>query len=511
MPNIPEYTSQKGFQGLEPSDIGASAYEGAARRVHGIFSEAGEAVRGAINAYGDADEQQDTSAITLASVNGLADLNQSHTQAMKQGDQNDPYATAQKWHDDVFEPAMDKLEAGARTQKGRILATRIRAQQEEYFGRKTVADANEISGSVVKSNMDESANTMGQAVHDDPAFFDDAIKNFDTGLDAQISSHPGLSVEQAAQLRTELVTTYHKQIAKAAMMGAAETNPAAAQKWLASGHFDRYFTGPEATELNHYAIEQQKAQLGDVETARRMARQQADDASEAQANKILGGMVDHQTGTVQIPRNANAAILADQTLKPTTKLSLMGAVDRLSKPQEFHSDPAVLNGLLQRTLLQPGDPDALSQAEVLGHVGKDISTSDYNFISARLNAKTPQDKSESLLFNQTLTQAKSALAPSNMGIMADPQAQLHYSAFLGWFLPAYEQARKTKSAADLLDPHSPDYLLGKNASRLGQFGPTAESGFQSTLKAVMAQPAKPAAAPRKPIGDFMKGLLGGAP
>lgn len=127
--------------------------------------------------------------------------------------------------------------------------------------------------------------------------------------------------------------------------------------------------------------------------------------------------------------------------------------------------------LFRRIHAPEGDPSRITDpTELYSHVGPngDLTLSGLKELTSEIQGRnTPDGAAESTMKAQFLKNARAQITGTNEGLhIRDPKGDQLYLQFLAKTLPAYDKERKAgKSAAQLLDPESPDYI-GK---MIGQF------------------------------------------
>lgn len=141
-----------------------------------------------------------------------------------------------------------------------------------------------------------------------------------------------------------------------------------------------------------------------------------------------------------------------------------------------------------------GDDKITSLTQLQKHVGPngDLTIAGYDRLSKELQGKnTPDGESEGLMKKQFFANAKQQISGKDetLGI-ADPKGEENYLKFMAHALPAYDAGRgQGKSAAQLLDPDSSDYI-GKSIQSFKR--PLAQQLVDMENTAQASLPATPA-------------------
>ncbi len=173
------------------------------------------------------------------------------------------------------------------------------------------------------------------------------------------------------------------------------------------------------------------------------------------------------TSIDQIPPEMHAALAADhpQTLdymerRAQVNLDKQGG----NTTKDMKEYGAGFYDLFNQVHAIGDDPNKInSVAELQKHVGKDgdLTIAGYDRLSKEIAGKnTPDGEAEGLMKKQFFANAKQQISGKDemLGIK-DPQGEENYLRFMAQALPAYEQGKgEGKSAADLLNPDSKDYV-----------------------------------------------------
>lgn len=126
------------------------------------------------------------------------------------------------------------------------------------------------------------------------------------------------------------------------------------------------------------------------------------------------------------------------------------------------SNPAVFNSLFARINAADDDPNRITDENDLNQfVGRGLSYSDLTKLRGEMQGRgSAEGKIEAELKKRVMSVARSKMVKSNpmLGIV-DPKGEENFQRFTVMFLNNYsEQRRKGKTANDLLNPDSPDYI-----------------------------------------------------
>lgn len=173
------------------------------------------------------------------------------------------------------------------------------------------------------------------------------------------------------------------------------------------------------------------------------------------------------TSVDQIPPEMHAALAADhpQTLdymERRAQVNLDKQSGNTTKDMKEYGQG--FYDLFNRVHAIGDDPNKInSAAELQRHIGKDgdLTIAGYDRLSKEIAGKnTPDGEAEGLMKKQFFANAKQQISGKDemLGIK-DPQGEENYLRFMAQALPAYEKGKSDgKSAADLLNPDSKDYI-----------------------------------------------------
>jgi hypothetical protein len=240
------------------------------------------------------------------------------------------------------------------------------------------------------------------------------------------------------------------------------------------------------------------AQYIDQEHQMRLAQQAEELRQKQTQNTFLQRMSDGKLDA-QTVLNSNLAPFGSGSKDEF--LNMLRARDKAPK-----TDSATFNELFARINLPDGSTGKITDANQLNAYLIDgrLDIQDLDKLRAEVEHKgTAEGEAEAKLKTGLYEVAKSTLTRSNPLIgLQDPIGDENLQRFTSWFLSEYQKQRGTgKSAAELLDPESPDYLGKRIRSYV--------RGPQDIMKDVLqsATQAPGTAIPRKPgesAADYLK-------
>jgi hypothetical protein len=452
MPNIVQYDSPT--NGIEPNDRGPQAFAMEGRRVGAFDHQIGEDVSqttqklaATVEAHQSFGEISQLSAVAATTHNSL--------DASMQAAFKDPAAlnnpnAARDWETTTLEPALATLQAGPQTKAGQMYAQEQVARMRTYFHEKAVGTQAQVAGDALVTNLDQTLNQASFQVHSDPsaASGDLARGTYSAGLEAMIQAHPELTAEQVGAFRAhsekglEQLTMAQGQgmidnevnNRLAAVRGGAQmdTSSLKAMDDISSGGpFANYLSNEQRDQLLAYGRQKVAAMEHDAMQSREALKtQQKQDYQTAAKNVYAAGI--QADGTWAPPKNIGAAIVqlsrmpgADVSeLREFGNMSTTYLADNASG-RLVNSNPTVFSNLMGRIGIQPGQPNALSRAEIYQAAARrQLSTHDASMLTDAMD-KAEHDPATSELhtrFNEFITGVKQTVGgkADPMGNIVDP-------------------------------------------------------------------------------------------
>lgn len=255
--NISEFNA--GNLKLQPSQTGEESVVRSAYRIGAFgrqqaqaYDTEGRAIGGGIAAAGQAAlKYEDHREISKGANDGSQmwlGLEQQWNNTVKTADPNDP-RVAQRFRDDVLEPALEDFQDGFHTERSQEWSTRYVEQMRQHFFTKTSADMSTLAGIATHDNAMRTANTLATAVYADPSSLGTAFDTFDHSLDGLAGSSPTLSAADAAKIRETFGDEAKKQMVSAAVHGAI----ARGGDWHSIADNPKYSPYINAPEIQQFA------------------------------------------------------------------------------------------------------------------------------------------------------------------------------------------------------------------------------------------------------------------
>lgn len=387
-------------------------------------------------------------------------------------DPNDP-TVAQKFRENVIEPALDDFNKGFLTDRGQSWADAHVEALRNHLYNVTSADMSTLAGKAVEMNIHASANNMSNTAMSDPSQVPNLIGTVDSTIDGVVSSSPNLKGVAAATVRTELSQKLKEQIVKSGAYGAIQNSPdpvATAKKWAAD--YPDFINGPEEITLARAAQVQARTNNA-LQKQTQIFQKQIDELNVHQgANDVFTRNVStDQTGRVIVNPNYFKDTLDLVKNNPnapnaaTVGKTLLDWGEAQQKPGQIVSDQTTVNAIDGKMF---ADTDATTRMDVLrAEADKKMSRSDaqvrLEIIAQRDNApfdpKLKQSRSDFFKrYAAAIDPSMSNTASANYGHYSALGAQQAYAAEMDAFRQEQVLRSKGQDPHSLYDPASPNFF-----------------------------------------------------
>lgn len=492
MPQIREYSQRTSAPGpiQGPRVSGEALGAGMAREL----ARAGAAVQEFGDTMYKAEENRETTEATVQLSKAHAEFTNQLNKQLQEGTINSE-EFMQQYDERMGEISGNYATVGAQNHFNRGAAN----LRSNFLVSATSAQA-EIAGTKAIIGYQESQKNLSSGIMNDPSSFKVAMQLQSDYLDTLVSQ--GLPATKAAQLKVQMQT----ELAKSAVRGWTNLNPEDAKAQLNQGLWDEMFDG-----------DVKKQMLGEVDTAinakrieQERMRAEAEKAKVEQQkvtqNTFLSKMVKGQLSTKEI-LNSNL-----EAFGSGSKEQFLRMVEEDAKAP-IKTDSATFTSLFERIHLPDGDPKKILDENELNQyvIKRQLTMEDLNRLRSEIQGKNTQAGDiESRMRNQLLEVGKQRLVKSNpmLGIK-DPEGELQYAKYLQYVQDEFETQRKAgKSARQLLDPNSTDYI----GHGLSNFAKTPTQIMKSMTNSMKPQTAIDPAKARKPgetPAEYMKRMKDG--
>lgn len=380
---------------------------------------------------------------------------------------------------DKYDEHMSKMGESIDSAAARNYFTKANAELRAHFVERSASSQAELSGIKAVQDYTSSLRNLSSSLINDPSSYQMAAKLHADGLE-QIAGR--LPPEKAAQLKEQGET----ELAKSAIRGWIGLNPDLAKEQLKSGKWNGLIDG----DLKHqmFGEADQAVRAKEAEDRRQQEQQLRvlEQKREVTRNDFLQKMQDGQLNFQDIMKSNL------DSFGSGSKETFIKMMDKDSNK----TDPATFRELYSRIHLNDGDPKKLMNEDELNNyvVGGKLSYEDLNHLRGEMQGlKTSEGKVEGALKSRLMKVAEQSLVKSNpmLGIQ-DAEGEQQLLKFQLLFDKTFEAQRKEgKSALQLLDPSSPDYL----GRYIRNFSKTPQQVIQDNMRSAGFAPSKPQISP----------------
>lgn len=526
---IREY--EAGTAGLQTSQAGINAFEDVARLQRANWGEVGREIGRGIGKIEEKIELRQTQKEMNEGAAAFAALwsnkNQAWNDLEKATDPNDA-TIAPKFLNDDLEPSLEGFVSSFKTEKGRQWAQNQVDNLRQHFFEKTTADLATRARSAVNANLMETGNITSNLVMQDPSSLDAAIGFIKSSVQQQIEDAGALTGTDAGELASTITQQSVENVVQAAFIGMAQKNPQAFLDDLASGALDKYTGGIDAKTIktiSDYATSQLKAQEADAKAAV-VAQEKADKAAVDKAVVDLLRDTLQPDGTLMVPVDAKKRLMDNIAPMPgavpadiTTTSNFLDAVrEDAAKGVKATTTPEIYQDFSRRSFLSPGDPNVLTQREILkARTDRLLSDADATLFLKNISedVQDPEKVADNNYFKAFLEGYKSSITKSSM-MTPDGAGDQRYYQFTRDMLARFNAGKANgRSSSELLTPTSQYFILGPNARELAKYQLTlaeATANMQEgaqTVTPTLAPVVSSQAAPSESLDTFLTGLYGG--
>jgi hypothetical protein len=376
MPNIRTYDQQIDAPHANMSGMRNAAAEGGA---------AGGFLQGAAPGLGDLgqkisayQEQNETSKLSANLAITQANLTNKWQDTIKNADPNDP-EVAKNFLENEVGPALDKVGEGLGTAGARDMYAKARAGLQANFMVKAHSDQSELAGVAAVQNYVTAKNQLTSATLSDPTSYE---TNMALG-NLVIDGLKNIPIDKRLELKTGLA----KDQANAHIIGIANNDPAAAEKELNSGKFDKFMDAGDKTTVQAHITALANAQK-EADRAAQVEQIRANkEASEKVANTIVASAVQDDGSLALQPDFFKSAVAYSNmpNVDASSSRALIdfgrAVIEDQQRGRPAITDPVTYDDLTSRMFLPADDKDHLTLADVYqARAGRHLSDKDFSFI-----------------------------------------------------------------------------------------------------------------------------------
>ncbi len=395
-----------------------------------------------------------------------------------------------------FRDHLSKMGNEVSTQAGKQFFERTAAGMLNNFARSAASSQAELAGLSAKQNYIQAQNSLTSSLINDPSAFELAAEMHDSSIESLVQT--GLPRKAAIALKQEGKT----ELAKAAIRGWIKLQPNQTTAELNEGRWDGLIDGDLKKQL-----------LGEAKQELR-AREVEAKLRDSEAERVLKEQ-QLETQNEFIERLANNQLSAKDIIESNLSPFGSGSKSQFLKLLDSkiagtgRKNPAVFNDLVQRAFLPDDDPSKIvDENDLIEHLNSGaIDFKQFKELRAEVQGlRSDEGKTEKRLKDQLLRTAKAQLVKGGPFQLPDPKGEELLLQYQLWFFNEYKQQRKAgKSAQDLLDVNSKDYL-GKH---IHSFKRSQREILRSAIKRDGAASGSPNAkpVPKRKEGESMSDFL----
>lgn len=346
-----------------------------------------------------------------------------------------------------FDDYMGGIGENVSTRAGREYFTQASAQLRAHFAETAFEGQSHLAGVKAREDAMTAVDQYSSSLINDPSSLKTVIGLHQKGLDLLVQK-AGMSTEDATKLRFQQQT----ELYKSAIRGWIKVNPDVAKQKLDSGEFDSHINGDIKNQMFGEVKVQENANEVQKERAEKAAKKAVEAAREVTKNDFIARVEKNEL---------EPQMVLDSNLDAAEKEHYIRLI-KTTQSEKIKTDPAVFIDTLNRIHSPESDPRHLSnEDDLIPLVGKGITFENLQQFRGEMQGrKTEAGAIEAEMKKGVLDSAKGYLTKSNpLTGLRDPIGDEQYQRFLSWFLKEASEKRKNgKSAGDLYNPDSADYL-----------------------------------------------------
>ena len=479
MANIIEYNGPSNPQ-LQPNDMGERALVQSARATHLFGDEQAAKIKGGFSALaGAADtivKQYEHTDVTSAMSNFATTNNQLHDASnayLKDPnlDISDPNL-ASKFMEQQYEPAMQKVRDGIKTQAGMDAFNSHYNEFTTHFTQKLHQDISTMAGIHADAAINNYVVQQSQLATQDPSAIKPIMATWDSTIKSMISSSPNISPEDAEKIQDKFAQVGKNKIQEAALGSLMLKDPGAAKAALDAGEF------PDVNGLQaNMAIKQmdtmarQNAASG--RAMQRFAEEERNDQMMGKTVSQIGSLAKaaqqgDPTAMAKL-RDMSTQILIDgpkSGMKGTTSYQAHEMINqtmaKLSQKIDVTTDPASLADVNAK-MLDPSGPQVTASDIVKLNLEGKLSDADTHERVGQLGLMKSDPATQSYMqqFGEA-TKDFETIIKGSIGTPADVPGlgTYRYKEFLNDHLKAFQQGLNAGlKPTDMLDQGSKNYIF----------------------------------------------------
>lgn len=446
------------------------------------------------------ESQIETSDLSAKIAKLQADKQIEWGEQLRKADPNDR-ELASRFAED-FDKSFESLGANISTSAGRKFFEERRTQLNAHFQTTTNAGMTELAAVKAGQDFQVELNSYSTSVLGDPTSYDSNIAGLLMGLEARVKSG-ALPRETAMKLETAA----RSEIAKNAVQGWIDKDPAFAKSQLDSGKWDTQFDGNVKQQL--YGAVDAEVRGREAEAARQRAEQERI-VKEAQETTKKGFLDEVQKGTLTWKK------ISSSNLDASDREHYANLIKSASE-KTLKTDYRTFRDVLDRIHLPEGDPRKITDERMITQKTIDglLDVSDTKFLRDEFAGKnTEAGRRASDSKNAFLQGYKASITKSVVG-KNDVDGDMNYAKFVHLVSEKEQQRRKEgKPVEDLYNPTHPDFIgayavqfqrsVKQQMNDYSRYMRRPPSGGQDLLAPVSGTPPPKKTKPPREAGESIK-------
>lgn len=447
MPVIKEYSPNVGAAGVPARSTAAPISDGgvgnATQRLGESLTNFGEAIQ-------KRNEQNELSDLNKHFARIQNQFTAKWNETIRTADPSDTEVASRfiKDFDDEVAPLGETVSTNAARKQFQLNYEKMKG----HFSQTAMAGQVELAGIKAKEDYLAVRDNLTASLFNDPSSFEFSAQNHDSAIDTLVNS--GRLPRHAAE---ELKREGKRDLAKSTLRGWMNLDPEGTKQEIASGKWDQYLDG----DLKRQMVGEAEQAVRGLEIEEERKKREADKAKAERQdviqNEFLAKM---QKGKLTAKDILNSDL---EAFGQGSKHQFLQMLEQDAKQgTSIKTDPSVMRDTFDRIHLPDSDPRKIrNENELNALFGRGLSMESLNQLRAEIQGKkTTAGQIEGDLKKGVLDMAKSQLTRTNpMFGFQDPAGDEQYQKFMTFFLTEFEaQKAKGKTASELLNPDSKDYL-----------------------------------------------------
>jgi hypothetical protein len=479
MANIIEYNGPQNPE-INPSEVGERSIYNEARLTRQEGEQAGARIKGGVDTLAGAVEKiakqyQHTDVTNTLSQFATANnqLHDASTAFLKDPnlDISDPDLGA-KFMDTVYNPAMQKIKDGVKSQAGMDAFNEHYNEFSVHFKQQFQRDLSAMAGIHADAAINNYVTQQSQLASQNPSALKPIMATWDSTVKSMIASSPNISPEDSEKIQDKFSQLGKNKIQESALGSLMLKNPGAAKAALDAGEF------PDVNGLQaNMAIKQMDTMARQNAAAdranQRFAEEEHNDNMMRNTVSQIGALSKQaQTGdpvALQKLRDMGTQILIDgpkNGMKGTTAYQahemIHNTLSNLTQKTDTLTDASTLADIHTK-MLDPNGPQVTAADIVKENISGKLSDADTHEAVSLLNTMKSDPSTQTYMqqFKEATTDFESVIkGAQSMTAEVPGLGGYRYKEFMNDHLKSFQQGLTAGlSAKEMLDPAGKNYIF----------------------------------------------------